>query len=272
MKTSLLTFVLLGLFLSATAQPKPKVLKNVIKLEMPDGDGHNGASVAWHPVLKRYYAAMAGNESYPLAVFDAGGKRLSDDELMTEFDVRGLWYNPAKKTIQMNGYDNKGWAEYHLNARGIPDDIKSLFSGQQQPDPQSVGAFNPARQVIYFLDDEGNLAVYQLSDATMTTTIELALGRTKKDDAETDAALGGNDDVLDDYNHAVVFTGIPGAEIALRNITENRIEFYNLKDGHLVKTLGLPDDAPQEQALNFAYCNNTWWLFDTEQRAWIGYR
>mgnify|MGYP006388747501 CR=1 FL=1 len=46
--------------------------------EMP---GTRGASVTWHPVQKKYYTAMAGNGAYPMAVFDAKGKRLSDPTL-----------------------------------------------------------------------------------------------------------------------------------------------------------------------------------------------
>lgn len=272
MKTVLLTFALFTFLSAAQAQPPSQPLKKVLELKMPENDGHNGASVTWHPVLKKYYAAMAGNVAYTLGIFDATGKLVSPEDLMTDFDIRSLWYNPVKKTIQMNGYADSGWAEYKLDPRGLPASVHHLFDGKHQPGNQSVGGFDPARQLLYFLDDEGNLAVYKLSDGTHTNTLQLALGRTKKDDEETDAGLAGNDDVIEDYNPAVVFTGLPGAEIGLRNITEGRIELYNLKDGHLVKILELPEEAPDEANMNFAYCNKTWWLFDKDEQTWIGYR
>src|SRR5262245_4426823 len=75
-------------------------LKKVLELKMPKEGGANGASVAWHPVQKKYYAAMAGNTTYPLAVFDINGKRLSADDQTTMFDVRGLWYNSRSKKLQ----------------------------------------------------------------------------------------------------------------------------------------------------------------------------
>ena len=54
---------------------------------MPEGDGNNGASVAWHPQQKKYYASFAGNATYPLAVFSENGKRLSANDLAAGFEV-----------------------------------------------------------------------------------------------------------------------------------------------------------------------------------------
>jgi hypothetical protein len=172
----------------------------------------------------------------------------------------------------MNGYSSFGWAEYKLNSKGFPDTVRVLFEGSNQPGDQSVGAFNPARKVVYFFNDEGNLDAYTLANGKFLESVELALGRTKKDDDETDAALGGNYDVMDDYNPSIVFTGTPGAEIGILNHTEKQIELYNLKDGHLVRKLSIPEEAPVESFLNFSYCNGIWWLFDRDARTWIGYK
>ena len=56
------------------AQTPTRQLKQILKLEIPMEGGANGASVTWHPVLKRYYAAMAGNKIYSLGVYDPTGK------------------------------------------------------------------------------------------------------------------------------------------------------------------------------------------------------
>ena len=58
-----------------------KTLKKIATLKMPrtvddDMPGTRGACVAWHPVQKKYYAAMAGNIGYPMGVFDGSGKRI----------------------------------------------------------------------------------------------------------------------------------------------------------------------------------------------------
>ncbi|MBM3432222.1 MAG: hypothetical protein FJX92_04360 [Bacteroidetes bacterium] len=90
------------------SQPFERELKEVIQLVIPREGGANAANVAWHPIQKKYYAAMAGNISFSLAVYDNTGKLLSPTDQETLFDVRGLWYNPTTKTIQMNGYNDFG--------------------------------------------------------------------------------------------------------------------------------------------------------------------
>ena len=48
-----------------------KTLSQVMKLKISASHGgSNGASVAWNPVSKKYYAAMAGNRDFPLEIFD----------------------------------------------------------------------------------------------------------------------------------------------------------------------------------------------------------
>ncbi|MGH2553518.1 MAG: hypothetical protein ACRDEB_07370, partial [Chitinophagaceae bacterium] len=76
-----------------------KTLRKTIELQMPQTmddsmPGTRGAAVVWHPVQNKYYAAFAGNMGYPLAIFNAAGKRLSDEYQTTMVDMRGMWYNP----------------------------------------------------------------------------------------------------------------------------------------------------------------------------------
>ena len=68
-----------------------KTLKKVITLEITEEGGSNGAAVAWHPVQKKYYAAMSGNSEFPMGVFDAQGKKVFEDGITTQYDVGGLW-------------------------------------------------------------------------------------------------------------------------------------------------------------------------------------
>jgi hypothetical protein len=246
-----------------------KPLKKVLELKIPIEGGANGAAVAWHPVSKKYYAAMAGNTSYSLSVYDAAGKRLSPEDQTTLFDIRGMWYNTNTKTIQMNGYNESGWAEYKLDGKGLPVDIKELFTGMIQPDEQSTGAYNPKENMVYFLNEEGNIERYSLKDGVYLDDVELKLGKTKDDNADE----GDNYDVIEDYNASTaVFTGIAGAEIGLLNYSNTEVELYNIKTGFLSKKFALPNDAPLSEFLNFSYSNGVYWLFDKEARIWKGYK
>ncbi|HEX7846255.1 MAG TPA: hypothetical protein VF476_10690 [Chitinophagaceae bacterium] len=272
-KTMILSAVTLLFTAISLAQvvPAPKTLKKVLELKMPktaddDMPGTRGASVAWHPVLKKYYAAFAGNVGYPLAVFDATGKRLSGDDQKTFFDIRGMWYNPTSKTIQANGYDDFGWGEYKLDAKGIPTDIEVLFDDMNQPTEQSTGIYSTREKMVYFFNGEGNLDKYDISSAEVEGSVTLHLGKTKaSDDFE-------NADVVADYNTAAAYTDLPGSEIALLNHYEKRIELYSIRTGYKTKELKLPESAPVEATFNFAYCNGTYWLFDMKTRTWKGFK
>jgi hypothetical protein len=265
-------FAALLLFIGFNAygqKQNAKPLKQVMTLKIDREGGANGASVAWHPVQKKYYAAMAGNISFPMEVFDANGKMLSNDTLETMFDVRGLWYNPATKTLQSNGYDDFGWSEYKLNAKGIPVANRKLTVVTSQPDPQSVGAYDAKKNVVYFYDAQSTgIERHKMKDGTSDTTILLHPGIKNKADID-----GGLEDTKENYNgNAIIFTGIPHSEIGLLNVREAKIELYNIADGLLTKELKLPDDAPVQASLNFCFTNGIYWLFDKTERIWHGYK
>lgn len=266
-------FTLSTHFLTAqnNSNNKTKVLKKVMELQMPDSLGTNGAQVAWHPLQKKYYAAFAGNKTYPLAVFDVKGKLVSPKGLKTQFDVRGLWYNPYEKAIQTNGYDTLGWATYTINAKGIPTGVKTVFTGMHQSTFQSAGTLNAKEKLIYFFNEDGNIDIYNLKTGKYEDEITLYLNY-----KEEDSDLAYQEDNLveiESYNETTaIYTGIPKMEIALLNNENYSIDLYNIKTGFLTTTLSLPDDAVVSSTLNFAYANNIYWLFDKENRKWVGYK
>ena len=249
---------------------KPSVtLKEVMTLKIDREGGANGANIAWHPKEKKYYAAMAGNESFPMEVFDAKGKMLSDNSLETFFDVRGLWYNSAAKALQMNGYDNAGWAEYKLNNKGIPISALKLSISVTQPDAQCVGAFDDKTGSLYYYDyATTTVQKYNIKTGDKGDAVELHLGaKTSKDIKE------GDETTKDLYNqNAIIFTGIPHAEIGLLNVDAHSIDLYNMATGFLTKSLKLPENAPAENSLNFSFCNGIYWTFDKKDRVWHGYK
>ena len=269
MKLSIFFLFTAFLFSSVTGSAQPvKELKKTLELKIPREGGANAASVAWHPGLKKYYAAMAGNISFFIGVYDINGKRLNLPAQQAYFDVRGLWYNPVTKTLQMNGYNDFGWAEYRLDSKGFPTGIKNMHEGMHQPDEQSVGSFNPKEKVVYFFNGDGNLDKYSLKEGEFVDAIELHLGKASEEDDYSD-----NYDVLEDYNSSsAVYTGIPKAEIGLLNYSNREVELYDLKTGYITRKYTFPEDAPVKDFLNFSYANGIFWLFDTVKRIWMGYK
>jgi hypothetical protein len=267
-KITLLVASILMIGFNAIAQ-KPATLKQVLTLRIDRKEGANAASVVWHPVQKKYYAAQAGNETFPMLVFDATGRLLSDDKLETMADVRGFWYNPNSKTLQANCYDDGGWVEYKLNGKGIPASVVKMDKESGKPDVQSVGVYDPKKNVVYYFDySTVGIERHKMSDGVSDTTIALHLGARTKSDINDD-----QDDTKENYNqNAIIFTGIAGSEIGLLNVNDKQIELYSMATGLLTKTLKLPEGAPAESSLNFSYCNGIYWLNDKTERIWHGYK
>ena len=274
-KTTVIIAILLFVSTHTNAQKQTqaahdKSLQQVLILKIDRPGGANGANVAWHPGQKKYYAAMAGNVSFPMEVFDAKGKMVSPDSLETMFDVRGLWYNPTSKTLQANGFDDFGWGEYKLDAKGMPVSLRKLSIVTSQPDPQSIGAYDAKKNVLYLYDyTTAGIERHKMKDGVSDTTIRMHLGaKTKADISEF-----AEGDAKDNYNqNAIIYTGNPRAEIGFLNVVDRQIELYNIADGLMTQVLKLPDDAPAESSLNFSYSNGIYWLFNKTDREWHGYK
>jgi len=262
------------LFISYLVQAQnPQVLKKVLELKMPKTaedsmPGKRGASVAWHPGQKKYYAVFAGNSAYPLGVFDATGRRLSSVEQTAMLDTRGLWYDPESKLIGGNGYDDYGWFSYELSDKGMPTDYKEEQEGMNQPDKQSVGAYNSATKEVMFI--YGGLLFKYDKDAELKDSLMIHWGRKKAD------GPGDNEDPYTsprDYNFTtVIYTGIKGQELGFLNITNKYVELYDINTGYLTKTLALPETSTPVASFNFAYANGIYWVFDMDARIWNGYK
>ncbi len=272
-----LTAAVLALQVATKAQGvlKPRALKKTpLKLEMAltaedDMPGTRGASVVWHPVQKKYYAAMAGNIGYPLSVFSAVGKRISPDDHLTEADTRGLWYHPLKKAIQGNAYGENGWFQYTLKPSGMVQAVEAIQEGQHQPDGQSVGAFLAAKKQVLFLKGS-QVYFYNGETAEVVDSVAIHWGRKKADGpAEEEDIFESHED----YNYTtVLYVGIKGAELGLLNVLDKQVELYDMKTGYLTQVLRLPDDTPCELSFNTAYSNGMYWFFDMEGRTWYSYK
>jgi hypothetical protein len=260
--------------LPSSAQPTKKV-KKVLTLEAVPGDGgSNGASIVWHPVQKKYYAAMAGNASFQLGVFDAKGKSLADEEHVCNVDVRAVWYNPVKKMIQGNGYDETGYFSFKLNSKGMLSDAIVDLEGSFQPDAQSAGAYNPTKKQVYFLKNQ-MLEVRNPVDGEIIKEMRLYIGYTKKTAADAEIADDADATMDGDvYNTTTpVYTGMPNGEIGILNVAEEKIELYSLATGYMTSIVKLPTlDFTLAPSFNFAYTNGMFWICEKEARVWRAFK
>lgn len=231
--------------------------------------GTNGASVVWHPVQNKYYAAMAGNPNYPLAIFNETGKRLSSENMTTQVDLRGLWYNPLKKTICGNGFGNTGWFHYELDPKGTVLDKVIDIDEKAQPNTQCVGTFNTGSNEVIFLN--GNQVSLYSNIGSLNKQQDLRLGLTEKDDIGEQ--FEPEDETPKEYNYTtVIYTGLKGAELGLLNIEKNQIELYDFKKGFLTTVLKLPGSQVTYPAFCFAFTNNMYWFYNKETRVWTSYK
>jgi hypothetical protein len=250
-----------------------KSLKKSVTLVVPEETNglvsRNGAGVAWNPEKRHYVTAQAGNAGFYLGVFSESGQRLSPDDLTTSFDLRGIWYNPVAKSIQGNGYNDFGWAAYSYDDKGMPVLGETLREGLHQPDENAVGALNPDRQQLLFLDEILNIVIYDLKTGESDGTIKIWLGTSKK--KMKDKNEESRADAMANYNISTpVWTGIKGAEIGLLNTASRTVELYSSKTGLLTRQLELPSGVPAPGMFNFSYANGLFWFFDTNSRTWIG--
>lgn len=271
----------------------PVPLKAVMTLQIPsapDGSysGSSSGSVVWHPVQKKYYAAMSGNKKFPIGVFDASGKRLSPDTLRSLIDTRGLWYNPATQSVQGNTFKDNGWFAYTLNAKGIPSGVKTLFKGKNQPDENSVAAFDSKTKKVFFIDKD-TVWSYSLSNPKIikkevviirpSSVQEEQVEKKDQDDQDDEIDIDDeDDDELSEqkgpaYNYTtVIYTGIPKAEIGILNVDDAQVELYDIRTGKITRILKFPGDIQLWDRFNFTYTNGMYWLFDTDTRTWKGYK
>lgn len=259
---------------SLPVQAQTKKLRQAIVLQMAEGDGSNSAAVAWHPLQRKYYTAMAGNAIYAMSCFDERGKVLQEN-VDAENDYRGIWYNNVAKRLEFNCYDSGGIGHLVLSKTGKIDSKPVDFSGMNQPSEQSVGVYYPpGNQIIYLNGNTYEVEKYSARTGLFTsalTTIRAGC-RTQQEaddmDADTEAAR------WESRNKSTVqYTGIPKAELAILNVDDRTIELYDQKTGLLSKmSFSLPEKITLQFNFNFSYTNGTWWIFDKENRRWVGFR
>lgn len=268
-----LSFMLLFTWTAIAQSSKtPTVnLKKVLTLKPSSYESGNGATVVWHSGLKRYFTSRAGNAVYPLDLFSAIGRRVSDEGLKTMFDVRGMWYNTMTKKVCMNGYNETGWASYLLNAKGIPEGVTPIVEGMNQPSENSVGCFDGLKSRVYFLSGTGIFA-YNANNGSKIQEEEV-FNFSKGINNAYELSLSEFESELPVfYNTVPIFTGIAQQEIGLLNYELNQVDLYNMKTGMRSKVYRFPEGTVCESFLNVAFANGLFFIYDKEKAEWNGYK
>jgi hypothetical protein len=254
------------------AQPI-RQLRPILEFKMPRGEGENGGTIAINLKNRNYYATIAGKKTYSMAIFNGAGEMVSPADLALLYDIRGLWYHPVQKTFYANGFGTVGWIKYTIDDAGIPYDASPVFEGQRQPFPQSVGQFSQKENLVYFLKGSMIIAYDAITGnpvAGKNRLLRIGYGRKSPPPSNQSIDSFG---VRADYNSTtLIYTGISQSEFGLLNINTREIELYGAADGLMSSRLKIPDEIPVKDKLNFAFCNNFYWLYDNSKRSWIGLR
>lgn len=212
------------------------------------------ASLVWHPLRQRYYSARLGNSTLPLETWLlAGGASVAQTN--AGIDTRGLWYAPGAGNIERNCAGALGWANMNIDASSnAMNTFAQLFTGMNQPNNQSVGAYDwNTNTVLFYLS--GSMYVYSRTTALLLATIPL-----------TGTSLASV------TAHTVMYTGQVGYEVCLYDYTNKRMLFFNRSSGAFSAMSQLPASATVSGTqFNVAYTNNRFWTFSSTTRKWNAY-
>jgi hypothetical protein len=218
-------------------------------------DGTNASAVAWNSQRQLYAAVIAGNEEFPLEIFDAEGNPVSQSS--AGFDWRGLWYNPANDRFEGNGAGDFGWASFSLNGDNQPSDVNIFKNGQFQPDFQTVGCYDDAKKQVVYIDyGVDGIAMHSRKNPKKVKQLSLDWS---------------SSDIGDMNTTSIGYTGHKDYEFVLLNITDGKLVFFNRK-GEQTATSKLPADAPLNEAFTFSFANNHAFLYDIDGRTWHAYK
>jgi len=251
-----LIFIALATTTSAIAQ-KPLTSSNCdITLTVQGESGTNGVSVAYNPKNQVYYTVFAGNADYEIETHNINGTSTGHQAI--GFDVRGMWYNPAKKGLEGICYENNGGFEVVLNSDGSVSGTKATtFSYGMEA--QTVATYATKMKSVMFV--EGNTVSFFKPGKTKAKTVLLS---------STDMEVSLN-------TNGPIYTGIKNYEIGLLEAETMTIHLFSAASGKETGKVKLNTGACNSLS-NFpdyfrvSYCNDRVFIFDTDSRTWTGYK
>ncbi|MBK9355593.1 MAG: hypothetical protein IPN09_16985 [Bacteroidetes bacterium] len=231
--------------------------KKDIELKIQGKDGTNGSGVAYDPILKRYYTAIAGNAGYPLDVFDRSGRFIATNTCNA--DIRGLFYNPEYKTIECNTYENHDIMSFGFESNGkfkinYP---KIELTKLEATVPNACLNFDILNKK-YIAFDQAKMAVSRFSYADG-----------KK---ERDLRVRFQNNAENINYTSVVYIDIQDGAYGFLDFVKKQVILISPKTGSPLATIQLPSDALTNNAFRFAYANGQIFLYDVDKRSWTGYK
>lgn len=222
-------------------------------LVIADDSGTNGSAVAYNPIHKLYYTCFAGNSKYPLHTYDENGRIVFSDKC--GWDIRGMWYNPNNKYLEINGYDNTGIRTLLMDEHGwASNTVYTLIANGNQPHPNSCPAYDAKNDRLLFYEN-GYLLAYNREDLELKSRILIDLPC----------------DTSKINSSSPIYTGIEKHEIGLLNYIDKEVYLFNEANGKLTTTYKIPAHVPTTPMLNFSYANGKLWFFNRTKREWLGF-
>jgi outer membrane protein assembly factor BamB len=225
-------------------------------LRITGEDGTNSGGVAYNPNFNLYYTVISGNADFPLEIFSEDGSPFH--QTLAGRDLRGIWYNPEFNTVESNLFQYHDIIEFLIDDdNGVVFDPAEVLWELNIADEQAALSYNSA-DYFYVLLDHQNGVIVEFDSEVGNIQRELKLELPVP---------------LDDINTTSgVYTGIDGGEYGVYDFIRGRVYLVDKNTGKTSYTIQLPEDAPKNDFLNFAFANGSVWLFDIEQRNWKGYK
>jgi hypothetical protein len=246
-----LFFLISGFSLDAQVIDQPKAS---LTIEFSQSSGTNASGMTYDPKRELYYTLIAGNETFPMEVFDAQGNNVYTTDAGS--DMRGIWWNKKTKSVEGNCYSDGGIVGMELNEKGYPSmGSKTLFSGSHQPSSNVCGVFDGKKNIYYF--DGERVSIYSRKSGEKVSTLDVNLDNSK----------------MGSLNYtSMIYTGMKKMEIGLLDFANNKIYLINKKDGSLTSTVTLPSSVKAHESFRFGYANKFAFIYSTTTRSWTGYR
>ena len=246
-----------ALILGAQAQPcaiLPNAIVGPTLISSPNSET-NRTAVAWNPNAQLYYSVDAGNPTFEIDTYDQAFNLLMHGP--QGFDYRGAWWNPNTAQLEGNGYASLGIFVQDLQVdTGYPLGTGTVILTGAQPDPQSVGTYDPvADEILYYF----NYGIYRYARATN------AFVGTTPITGLPPGSINSN---------SIAYIGCAGHEIGIYDYANLRLLFINKATGAYVGACQLPANAPPTSMFDMSYCNGIFWLYDDTPipHVWHGYQ
>ena len=227
-----------------------------LKLKIEQYDGNNGAAVVFNPEEQLYYTVFAGNADYPLETFDRSGNNVYQST--PRIDMRGMWWNPKAGALEGNCYQDGGIVSFAMTEEGyaIAMDQTIFYGAEHQPDDNSVGVFDSkAKEILYF--SIGAVVGFSRKSGKMGKTYVIPY-------LPVD---------LENINwNSMIFTGVEGMEYGLLDFVEKKVYLFDKKTWYQTGTVNLPKSVPTYEGYNFSFANGSIFLYNKDNREWVGYR